>query len=68
MIARQWICRGSPPFSTNTATCRADFADVSLLALAERLNILQIASVDKDFAIYRLFSKRAFENVFTNSN
>jgi predicted nucleic acid-binding protein len=46
----------------------ADFADVSLLALAERLNISQIASVDKDFAIYRLSSKLAFENVFMNSN
>jgi uncharacterized protein len=44
----------------------ADFADVSLVALAERLNISQIASVDNDFAIYRLSGKRAFENVFMN--
>jgi uncharacterized protein len=42
----------------------ADFADVSLLALAERLNVLQIASVDSDFAIYRLSGRRRFENVF----
>jgi uncharacterized protein len=46
----------------------ADFTDVSLVALAERLNISQIASVDNDFAIYRLSGKRAFENVFLNSN
>jgi len=42
----------------------ADFADVSILALAERLNILHIASVDSDFAVYRLPGKRRFENVF----
>jgi uncharacterized protein len=46
----------------------ADFADVSLVALAERLNISQIASVDNNFAVYRLSGKRAFENVFMNSN
>jgi predicted nucleic acid-binding protein len=42
----------------------ADFADVSLVALAERLNVSRIASVDRDFAIYRLSGKRRFENVF----
>jgi uncharacterized protein len=42
----------------------ADFADVSLLALGERLNVLRVASVDSDFAIYRLSGKRRFENVF----
>ena len=42
----------------------ADFADVSLVALAERLNLSRIASVDRDFAIYRMAGKRSFENVF----
>jgi predicted nucleic acid-binding protein len=42
----------------------ADFADVSLLALAERLNVSRVASIDSDFAIYRLSGKRRFENVF----
>jgi len=42
----------------------ADFADVSLLALAERLNLSRVASIDSDFAIYRLSGKRRFENVF----
>jgi uncharacterized protein len=42
----------------------ADFADVSLVALAERLNVARIASVDRDFTIYRLSGKRRFENVF----
>ena len=42
----------------------ADFADASLVALAERLNVSRIASVDSDFTIYRLSDKRRFENVF----
>ena len=42
----------------------ADFADVSLLALAERLSVSGVASIDSDFAIYRLSGKRRFENVF----
>ena len=42
----------------------ADFADVSLVAMAERRRLSCIASLDKDFAIYRAFGKQAFENVF----
>lgn len=42
----------------------ADFADASLVALAERLNVSRVASVDSDFAIYRLSGKRPFENLF----
>lgn len=42
----------------------ADFADVSLVALAERLKLTRVASVDRDFAIYRLPGHRRFENVF----
>jgi uncharacterized protein len=41
-----------------------DFADVSIVALAERLNVSRVASVDQDFAIYRPSDKRRFENVF----
>jgi len=32
--------------------------------LAERLNVSRVASIDSDFAIYRLSGKRLFENVF----
>lgn len=32
--------------------------------MAERLNVLQVASVDSDFAIYRLSGRRRFENIF----
>jgi uncharacterized protein len=42
----------------------ADFADASLVALAERLNVSRVASIDSDFVIYRLPGKRLFENVF----
>ena len=42
----------------------ADFADVSIVAMAERLSLSQVASVDSDFAVYRLAGKRKFENVF----
>jgi hypothetical protein len=42
----------------------ADFADVSIVAMAERLDISRVASVDRDFAIYRPAGKRRFENVF----
>jgi uncharacterized protein len=42
----------------------ADFADASLIALAERRNLLRVASVDSDFAVYRALGKGRFVNVF----
>jgi uncharacterized protein len=42
----------------------ADFADASLVAMAERLNIRRIATVDSDFTVYRINGKQPFENVF----
>ena len=42
----------------------ADFADASLVALAERRNLSRVASVDSDFPVYRTLSGRAFTNVF----
>ncbi|MBF0255520.1 MAG: PIN domain-containing protein [Gammaproteobacteria bacterium] len=42
----------------------ADFADASLVALCERLNTQLVASVDKDFSIYRSNSKKPFTNLF----
>ena len=41
----------------------ADFADVSLVALAERLQVTRVASVDSDFAVYRALGPRRFRNV-----
>jgi predicted nucleic acid-binding protein len=42
-----------------------DFADLSLVALAERLALSEVVSLDKDFDIYKTYSgKRAFKQVF----
>lgn len=43
---------------------RPDFADASLVALCERLGTRRIASVDRDFKIYRTLSRKPFNNVF----
>ena len=42
----------------------ADFADASLVALAERIGIRDVATIDSDFSIYRTKDKRRFTNVF----
>ena len=41
-----------------------DFADASLVVLCERLKIRDIASVDRDFGIYRTGEKKALNNIF----
>jgi predicted nucleic acid-binding protein len=41
-----------------------DFADASLVVLCERLKIKEIASIDKDFGIYRTQDKKSFRNIF----
>jgi uncharacterized protein len=41
-----------------------DFADASLVVLCERMNIRDVASIDRDFGIYRTREKMAFTNVF----
>jgi predicted nucleic acid-binding protein len=41
-----------------------DFSDLSLVAISERLNIAAIATLDKDFDIYRRYRKQPFERVF----
>lgn len=42
----------------------ADFADASLVALCERLNCFDVATVGSDFMIYRSASRRVFRNRF----
>ena len=42
-----------------------DFADLSLVAVSERLNIAAIATLDKDFNIYRRYRRQPFDRVFT---
>jgi predicted nucleic acid-binding protein len=41
-----------------------DFADLSLIAISERLNIAAIATLDSDFYIYRRYRKQPFDRVF----
>ena len=41
-----------------------DFADASIVALCDRLNIKHIASIDSDFTIYRTRTKKSLVNVF----
>jgi predicted nucleic acid-binding protein len=42
----------------------ADFADASLVALCERRGIGDVATVDKDFDIYRTVDRKRLRNVF----
>lgn len=42
-----------------------DFADSTLVAIADRLNISTVATIDSDFNIYRFHKNLSFENIFT---
>jgi uncharacterized protein len=41
-----------------------DFADLSLVAISERLDIEAIATLDSDFDIYRRYRKQPFDRIF----
>lgn len=41
-----------------------DFADLALIAVSERLKIAKIATLDKDFDIYRRYRNQPFIRVF----
>lgn len=41
-----------------------DFADLSLIVISERLNITGIATLDKDFDIYRRYRRQPFDRIF----
>jgi predicted nucleic acid-binding protein len=42
---------------------RADFPDLGMVAIAERLDIKMVLSLDKDFDIYRRFGTISFERI-----
>jgi len=42
-----------------------DFADACLVYLAEKLSIVQIATIDRDFSIYRIKKNKKFKLVLT---
>jgi uncharacterized protein len=50
--------------NTQYSDLPADFADLALVAVSERLNISAIATLDKDFDVYRRFRNQGFERVF----
>lgn len=50
--------------NTQYADLPGDFADLALVAISERLNISAIATLDKDFDIYRRYRNQSFDRVF----
>ena len=42
----------------------ADFADASLVAMCERAGIERVATLDKDFDVYRLGNRKRLTNTF----
>ena len=44
----------------------ADFADLSLIAISERLEISAIITLDSDFDIYRRYRKQPFQRIPLN--
>jgi predicted nucleic acid-binding protein len=51
----------------NIPTSPMDFADATLIVVAERTGIKKIISIDSDFDVYRLPGKVIIENVFGKS-
>ena len=49
---------------TKYADLPADFADASLIALAERIDTAAIATFDSDFKVYRVKGRRKFQIIF----
>lgn len=41
-----------------------DFADLTILALSQRLNVMNVVSLDADFDIYRAYGKRPLKQLF----
>jgi predicted nucleic acid-binding protein len=51
-------------FTEKYADLPMDFADASLVVICERLKIREVASIDKDFLVYRTSNKNSLRNVF----
>lgn len=49
------------------AEMKPDFADLALVAVSERLDVGAIATLDKDFDVYRRYRKQPFERIFRPS-
>ena len=49
--------------NTRDADLPGDFADLTMVALSERLDVAEILSLDSDFDIYRRFRREPFKRV-----
>lgn len=49
--------------NTRYADLPGDFADLTLVALSERLDVRAILSLDGDFDVYRCFRREPFERI-----
>jgi hypothetical protein len=49
--------------NTRYADLPGDFADLTLVALSERLDVKEILSLDGDFDVYRRFRREPFERI-----
>jgi predicted nucleic acid-binding protein len=49
--------------NTRYADLPGDFADLTLVAISERLDVGEILSLDSDFDIYRRFRRKPFDRV-----
>ncbi len=50
--------------NTQYADLPGDFSDLALVSISERREIAEIATLDKDFDVYRRYRKQAFNRVF----
>jgi len=58
--------RDLPRIAATMAKCHdlpADFADASLVAMAERRDIYDVISIDDDFTVYSTAARRRFRNL-----
>ncbi len=53
-----------PPDFIRIAELNAQYADLSLVAISERLDISAIATLDSDFDIYRRYRNQPFDRIF----
>jgi uncharacterized protein len=54
----------SSTLNAQYADLPGDFADLSLVAISERLNLAAIATLDSDFDVYRRYRNQPFDRVF----
>ena len=48
----------------NMLTCRVILQIYTLIVISERLNVAAIATLDKDFDIYRRYRRQPFDWIF----